>query len=67
MVLMDDNPASAILNYVSQSGINSLVLGSWSPNCIIRYIFIRTCLSLGSLLNYTVAVLLFIWLNLQSK
>ncbi|KAG8657063.1 hypothetical protein MANES_03G036500v8 [Manihot esculenta] len=36
VVLMDDNPASAILNYVSQSGINSLVLGSWSPNCIIR-------------------------------
>ncbi|KAJ9183791.1 hypothetical protein P3X46_007601 [Hevea brasiliensis] len=36
LVLEHDNPATALLNYVSQSGIDILVLGSWSPNCIIR-------------------------------
>ncbi|XP_050218840.1 U-box domain-containing protein 34 isoform X2 [Mercurialis annua] len=36
VVLEDDNPATGLLNYVSESGIDCLVLGSWSPNCLIR-------------------------------
>ncbi|XP_015571799.1 U-box domain-containing protein 34 isoform X1 [Ricinus communis] len=36
LVLEDDNPATGILRYASQSGINCIVLGSWSPTCIIR-------------------------------
>ncbi|XP_065849433.1 U-box domain-containing protein 34 [Euphorbia lathyris] len=36
LVLEDDNPANALIDYVSESGISCLVLGSWSPNCIIR-------------------------------
>ncbi|KAJ4958826.1 hypothetical protein NE237_025937 [Protea cynaroides] len=36
LVLEDDNPAAALLRYVSESGIKSLVLGSSSSNCITR-------------------------------
>ncbi|KDP33866.1 hypothetical protein JCGZ_07437 [Jatropha curcas] len=36
LVLEGDNPASTLLKFVSEWGINSLILGSWSPNCIIR-------------------------------
>ncbi|XP_043707385.1 U-box domain-containing protein 34-like [Telopea speciosissima] len=36
LVLEDGNPAAALLRYVSDSGIKSLVLGSSSSNCITR-------------------------------
>ncbi|WCJ42721.1 U-box domain-containing protein kinase family protein [Euphorbia peplus] len=36
LVLEDNNPATALSDYVSESGISFLVLGSWSPSCIIR-------------------------------
>ncbi|XP_021276863.1 U-box domain-containing protein 34-like isoform X2 [Herrania umbratica] len=36
LVLEDDNPATALLRYISEFGINTLVLGSYSSNCITR-------------------------------
>ncbi|KAL5770974.1 hypothetical protein ACOSP7_015128 [Xanthoceras sorbifolium] len=36
LVLEGDNPATALLRYVSEAGINVLVLGSCSTNCIMR-------------------------------
>lgn len=36
LVLEDDNPATALVKYVSEAGINNLVLGSCSTNCIMR-------------------------------
>ncbi|XP_031255691.1 U-box domain-containing protein 34 [Pistacia vera] len=36
LVLEDDNPASALLRYVSAARINNLVLGSCYTNCIVR-------------------------------
>ncbi|KAK6273629.1 hypothetical protein POUND7_010712 [Theobroma cacao] len=36
LVLEDDNPAAALLRYISEFGINTLVLGSYSSNCITR-------------------------------
>lgn len=36
LVLEDDNPASALLRYVSEARISSLVLGSCNTNCIMR-------------------------------
>ncbi|XP_010247373.2 PREDICTED: U-box domain-containing protein 34 [Nelumbo nucifera] len=38
LVLEDDDPASALLRYLSESGSQSLVLGSSSSNFITRYI-----------------------------
>ncbi|KAI9196758.1 hypothetical protein LWI28_026752 [Acer negundo] len=38
LVLEGDNPATALLSYVSEAGINILVLGSCSMNCIMRKI-----------------------------
>lgn len=37
MVLEGDNPATVLLKYVAQAGINSLVLGSSSPSYFGRY------------------------------
>lgn len=37
LVLEDDNPATALVKYVSEAGINNLVLGSCSTFCIMRY------------------------------
>lgn len=39
LVLEDDNPANALISYVSESGINSLVLGSCSSKFVTRFIF----------------------------
>ncbi|KAF5748461.1 U-box domain-containing protein 34 [Tripterygium wilfordii] len=36
IVLEDDNPANALLRYASESGVDHLVLGSRSVNCILR-------------------------------
>lgn len=36
LVLEDDNPATALVKYVSEAGINNLVLGSCSTYCIMR-------------------------------
>lgn len=36
LVLEDDNPATGLLRYISESGINTLVLGSYGSNCIPR-------------------------------
>ncbi|KAJ6993656.1 hypothetical protein D5086_013055 [Populus alba] len=36
MVIEDDNPATGLLRYVLESGIDSLVLGSCSSNCLLR-------------------------------
>ncbi|KAK9274648.1 hypothetical protein L1049_021899 [Liquidambar formosana] len=36
LVLDGDKPATALLRYISESGIQNLVLGSCSLNCIIR-------------------------------
>ena len=37
LVLEDDDPAAALLRYISELGITSLVLGSCSSNFIARY------------------------------
>lgn len=39
LVLEDDNPATALLRYVSESGIKRLVLGSCFRSCIARYFY----------------------------
>lgn len=39
MVIEDDNPATGLLRYVRESGIDSLVLGSCSSNCFLRYVY----------------------------
>ncbi|XVF48961.1 hypothetical protein PTKIN_Ptkin03bG0230100 [Pterospermum kingtungense] len=36
LVLEDDNPANGLLRYISEFGIDTLVLGSYAANCIIR-------------------------------
>ncbi|KAH8505388.1 hypothetical protein H0E87_012589 [Populus deltoides] len=36
VVIEDDNPATGLLRYVRESGIDSLVLGSCSSNCFLR-------------------------------
>lgn len=36
LLLVDDNPSTALLRYISESDITSLVLGSSSANCILR-------------------------------
>ncbi|XP_077247925.1 U-box domain-containing protein kinase family protein isoform X2 [Tasmannia lanceolata] len=36
LVLDDDSPATALLKYISESGTESLVMGSSSLNCILR-------------------------------
>ncbi|XP_022754851.1 U-box domain-containing protein 34-like isoform X2 [Durio zibethinus] len=36
LVLEDDNPATGLLRYISEFGINTLVLGSYDCNCITR-------------------------------
>lgn len=38
LVLEGDNPAAALVRYISDSRITYLVLGSWSSNFITRYI-----------------------------
>ncbi|XP_057467857.1 U-box domain-containing protein 34-like [Actinidia eriantha] len=38
LVLEGDNPASAILKYITDSGVRSLVMGSCTSNCIMRKI-----------------------------
>ena len=42
LVLEDDDPATALLRYISESGIKSLVLGSCSSNFVTRYGIIFT-------------------------
>ena len=39
VVIEDDNPATGLLRYVRESGIDSLVLGSCSSNCFLRYVY----------------------------
>ena len=39
LLLEDDNPATALLRYVSEADIQILVLGTDSPNFITRYVF----------------------------
>ncbi|XWS72207.1 hypothetical protein CRYUN_Cryun02cG0020500 [Craigia yunnanensis] len=36
LVLEDDNPATGLLRYISEFGINTLILGSYGSNCITR-------------------------------
>ncbi|XVE70638.1 hypothetical protein DITRI_Ditri10aG0087400 [Diplodiscus trichospermus] len=36
LVLEDDHPATGLLRYISEFGINTLVLGSYVSNCITR-------------------------------
>lgn len=36
-MLEDDDPATGLLRFISESGINCLVLGSCSSNYITRY------------------------------
>ncbi|XVF35067.1 hypothetical protein REPUB_Repub18cG0113000 [Reevesia pubescens] len=36
LVLEDHNPATGLLRYISEFGINALVLGSYGSNCITR-------------------------------
>lgn len=38
LILEDDDPATALLRYASDSQINSLVLGSCSSNYITRWV-----------------------------
>jgi hypothetical protein len=39
VVIEDDNPATGLLRYVRESGIDSLVLGSCSSNCFLRFVY----------------------------
>lgn len=41
LLLEDDNPASALLSFISESGIQILVLGSDSSNFITRYVLLN--------------------------
>lgn len=43
-MLADDYPAIGLLRYVSEFGIQTLVLGSYSSNYITRYAYAAVCL-----------------------
>lgn len=40
-LLEDDNPANALLSFISESGVQTLVLGSDSGNFITKYVFLN--------------------------
>ncbi|MBA0597616.1 hypothetical protein Gorai_007418 [Gossypium raimondii] len=46
VVLEDDYPAIGLLRYISEFGIQTLVLGSYSSNYITRYAYAAVCLLL---------------------
>jgi len=41
VLLEDDNVAEALLSFISESGVQTLVLGSDSSNFITRYSFLN--------------------------